>query len=287
MAFFVLADSTVKIIAKSLEPLAQTYSRLFLAGVITVILFHKKIRSKAIFKATKHTLKWIFITGGLGFGIKAILFTLGLIHTKLLNVSSIDSLTPLVVYLYSIVLFKTKFDLRTLGFIAISIYGALMIATKSFIPIISQYGIGELFISASIFMTALSIVGRKILGTTLNNFEVAASTYLIASLLLFLLTTIVGERSIFDGLTTEAFVLLLFSSVLSAFAAVLVNYALTKLEATLISQILLSKIIFSLLLGFILLRELPLRIEVIGSGIIIVGVYLANRYRFLIKEKVR
>lgn len=285
MLIFVLSDSTVKVISQTLGPFTQTYSRLLMASVVTVVFFYKKIRLKAFLNASPQTIKWVLLTGVIGFGFKAILLTFGLINTKLLNVSSIDSLTPLVVYFYSLFLFKTKFDIRLLSFILISIYGVLVVSTKSLIPIISQFGIGELFITISLFAGAVSIVGRKVLVGKLNNFEIAAYTYILAGLFVFLLTPIFGERFIFFNLNVKVSGLLLFSALCSSLGAILINYALTKLEATLVSQILLTKVIFSLALGFILFRELPLTIELLGSGIIALGVYLSNSDRSLIKEK--
>lgn len=153
-----------------------------------------------------------------------------------------------------------------------------MVASKSFIPNFSSFGIGEIFAVLSVLATGWWSVGRKMISDKLNNKEVTIMTMMIAAISGFLIATLRGEvlnlaafgmPIIWLGITIGAGLnlLLTFSE----------NFAFKHIDVVIGNQILMISTVFAMINGAIFFRETVSVTELLGGSIILLSVYLANR----------
>jgi drug/metabolite transporter (DMT)-like permease len=216
--------------------------------------------------------------GVVGYSLSTYFTTLGVLHTSLVNVSIIGNTEPFFVYLYSLLVFKQPLKTQVLLFIFLSILGVAMVATHSFVPVVSAIGIGEVYVVLFAATSAWYLIGRKLLSDKLNNSEITVLGMAIACLSTFVLALFAREsftpqHLLFPGV----FVGLLLGGALNTIVMLLQNLAYKHLEGVVASQILLLATLFSLLYGYLWYREMVSLPQMVGVVVILASVFMTNK----------
>lgn len=277
-AAYVSLSIVGRVLDSGFQPMTQVSLRITLAFILSVLVFGKFVDFKNVLKTPKKDWLWLTLMGTLGYSIAVLFLTLGAIHTKLINVSIIYSLVPLVVYTYSLFLLKQKPRWKLLSLVLLSIFGVFMIINDSFVFQGLNFGAGELYMVIAVFLSAWWSVGRKLLSDHLNNKEISIVVLMIASVSGWLITIGKGEviqlASFYDP---NIILALIAGGVLNIILTFTGNFAFQHLDVVFGNQLLLSENIFSIILGYAFYRETITLFELAGSAVILLSVVLANR----------
>ncbi len=276
---FTLLNISVRIINAGFGPFTQVYLRIALGLLLTIGLFYKKIDFKKFGKISRKDWILLVLMGTLGYGLAVDFVTLGVLHTKLLNVAVMSSTTPLFVFLFTILVLRKAFKLNLLLFLLITIYGVFVLATKSLIPSLSQFNSGDFFVLLYAAGIGIYVLGRKFLSNKLNNTEIAVVVLFFAFICSVITAFFIGESLPVSGFLNS---IALYGLLVSGFIIVLVtklqNFGFQKLNAVVATQLLLVSNLFSLILGYLLYGESISYVEFFGAWLVVIGVWLYSRY---------
>lgn len=268
----------IKSMQKTLSPLTMSYLRVGIGVIILLLFFRPHISFRRLFQASKKQWFLFFITGVFGYGLYAYFSTTAVTKTLVVNVTFIEACLPIVIYFYSIFLLKEKVNLNRVLLAVLSIYGALIIATKSFLPMLSQFKLGELFALLDTIMLALSFVGRKMLGKDFNTLELSFVSLLFAFVSLVGIAEVTGNRVALSEFTLPIVISTVLTGLFLTLSVVLTNYGLKYVSPTLGGQLNLMKIVFAFILSFIFFMEVPNIYSIVGGTLIVTGVYISQKY---------
>jgi drug/metabolite transporter (DMT)-like permease len=276
---YALLNVSVRYANAGFGSFTQVYLRIGFGLLLTLIFFYKDINFKKITKTSRRDWYILFLMGTLGYGIAVDFVTLGVLHTNLFNAAVIGSTTPFFVYLFNIFILRKKFNSSLLFFLIVSFYGVCVLATSSFVPIITHFSLGDLYVLLFAIGSCFFILGRKFLSTHLNNSEIAVIIMTIAflsSLLVALLTRQALDVKGFVNPTALFGVIL--GGVLNLTSTKLQNFGFHNLNAVLGSQLLLLQNVLAPVFGFVLFQETIAPIEFAGALIVLVGVWFYTKY---------
>ena len=274
-----LLSVSVRLLNAGFGPFTQVYLRIGLGCLLTAIIFNKKIRFSRFSNITKRDWLYLLIMGTVGYGLAVDFVTLGILQTKLLNVAVISSTTPFFIFLFSITFLRKRFRSFLLIYLLMAFYGVCVLATKSFIPVISDFGKGDFYVLFFAIGLGFYIIGRKMLSSFLNNYEIAFLVMGIAFLSSFIVAILAKEPIAINGFYSPYELLGLFlGGVLNLLATNLENFAFKHIEAVAGSQLLLLENIFSPIFGYVFYNEIILPIEFFGSLLVVAGVWLYIKY---------
>lgn len=275
---YVLLSVAIRLMDKGFEPMTQVWLRLLLGVLLSAILFTKDIRVSAIKKTPPRDWTLLLIMGTVSYSVATFFITKGALLTSLTNVTVIYSTVGFFTYLYALLLLKEKFKPLALLLVAISFYGVLCVSTKSFLPSLTAFGQGELFMILAAAFSSFYFVGRKLLSKTLNNVEITFITMAIGFASGMVIALFIGEHfDIASLFNMWVFIGLILGGVLNIVATLLGNYAFEHIDIVLGNQILLVETLFSLVIGYLFYREILSFPEVIGAAIVMISVYVSNK----------
>lgn len=277
-ACFPLFSIVSRLVNDGFAPLTQVYLRIGLGLIFTMVFLSKQIRWKVLRTISLRDGLALMLMGVVGYSFSTYFTTLGALHTSLVNVSIIGNSEPFFVYLYSFLIFKQPIKTQILLFIFLTILGVAMVATKSFVPVVSGFGIGEVYVLLFAATSAWYLLGRQLLSDRLNNSEITVLGMVIAVLSTFLLALFSRERFLAQHLLQrEIFLGLILGGVLNTVTMLLQNFAYKHLEGVVASQILLVATLFSLLYGYVWYHEIVSLPEMVGVVVILASVYMTNK----------
>ncbi len=277
-AAYTLLSVGSRLLAEGFQPMTQVYMRVALGTCALLILLRKNIRWNN-FRALSTRDIWILLSmGTLGYSVAVYFVTLGALNAKLVNVAIIFASVPFFSYVYSAVFLKKPIDFKLTALLFVSFIGISFVATKSFVPHLTAFGIGEWFTLLATATMAWFYVGRKLLSSRLNTSEITIAVMSIAVISGIGLALIRGETFSLTAFTNPH---VLLGLAIGGFMNALVNpieiFAFKHLDAVIGSQILLLENVFALIIGYLIYAETITFPELIG-GLIVVGcVYVANR----------
>lgn len=274
-----LLSISVRLMDEGFGTFTQTYLRIGLGFLITLLLLHKHIRFGKISSLSHKDWLLVLLMGSFGYGFVVIFATLGVLHAKLLNVAIIGSTTPFFIILFTIIFLRKRIPQRDFFFLLISFYGVCVLATRSFLPVFSNFGIGEVYLLFFAAGMGIYIEGRKFLSKKLNNSEITLSVMFIAFVSSFVCALISGESLNFTGfLNPIALSGLILGGFLNFAVTELQNFGYQYVTAVVGSQLLLVQNIFAPILGFIFFHEYVLPIEFFGAWCILMGLILHHHF---------
>ncbi len=169
-----------------------------------------------------------------------------------------------------------------LGGILVGMSESCTLSTLGFAcPPLSTFAQGSTFwgnflaLSGAIFAAAYLLVGRS-LRPTLSLIAYISTVYGVAAVALVAMAIFSGQPLFgFSPWVYLAFLALAVFPQLLGHSSF--NYGLRYLSAALVSVALLGEPIGSTILAFIILKEVPTALEVVGGVVILVGIYIATR----------
>lgn len=259
-------------------PITQTYLRIGIGFFLALILFSHKISFKKLQHISMQDWFLLTLIGTIGYGIAVIFITLAVLHTTFLNVAVIASTSPFFALLLSILFLRKTISPMMFGFLSVSFTGVYLITTKTISPVITQFGIGEVYALMFAFGIGVFAVARKLLSKNLNNYEISIIVMGIAFISSLIGALLIGEEIDLAGFANPtAMAGLAIGSILNVSTTFLTNYGFGRIGAVAGAQILLLQNVFAPIIGFLLYNEMILPIEFIGAGLIVAGVFGYNK----------
>ncbi|MCA9373268.1 DMT family transporter [Candidatus Woesebacteria bacterium] len=258
-------------------PATQVYVRVLLGFLLSLVFFRKQLRLKVMKQISKKDVIWLLVMGGLGYAGAVLLATQAVLNTKLLNTSVIGSTLPFVVFAYSLLVLKAKFQPKLFLNLLVAVYGVIVVSTKSYFPLVTNFGIGELFALLSVLCLGWWSVGRKMLSSKLNNAEITVITMLVAGVTSLAVALFFHEPLPLASFTLPSILIgLAIGAGLNLLLTFLENFSFNIIDVVLGNQILMTSTVFSLLGGIFIFHESISLPELIGGLIIVVTVWQAN-----------
>ncbi|NMC35562.1 DMT family transporter [Candidatus Beckwithbacteria bacterium] len=252
----------------------QVYLRMLAAFVIGILVFGKHIQLAKFRLLSKKDWALIFlraISYAL-FGI--ILYTQAIIITKYSNVSFIGSLPTTAVF--GFILLKEKLSIKKFVLVLLAFAGVVLISVQDFSNLLS-WGRGEVLTLISIIFFSLSYIARKWQSDTLNNYELTVINFLVAFVIVFLVSLVKGDGLPVANWNMSLVLMVIGAGIFNIANVFLTNYGFQRVEAVLASNILMLESCFAVVFGFVFYQEIPLAKEFLGGLIIIASVIAMNK----------
>jgi len=253
--------------------LVAFYRLLFASVMLTLpALLNNKIEKPRLDK--EKTVLWV-ILGGISFAINISLWCSALNYTSASIVTLLDNTAPIWVGLFTwLVLGKKQNEFYWWG-LSITILGSFMLVGSTNVSLRSQQFLGNLLsITSGISYAAYILItqqARKKISSLKYSWMVSS----IGMLVLFVFGSAAGVLK--QALSLQAY-LAIFSMSLSSqvIGWFLVNDALGKLPAPVVSVALVGQPIVVTILGVFILREIPSVLQIIGGIICLIGIILVQ-----------
>ena len=270
---YVLIGILIRIFSNHLSLLQQVYLRVGAAFFLCLLLFKNQIRWPVILKLPAH--EWLIITlrSIFFFAIGITLFSQAVIIAKFSNVSFIAAL-PLAAPL-GVLFLKERMNRQKLLFTFLAFLGVAIISIKDWSHL-SHWGTGELLAFISAVFISLSYVLRRYQKSVLNNAEITSLFFLISFVVLFLISSAIGESLMRVQWDTALILWMLLAGVMNVWGIYLMNYGFEKVDAITAANVLTIETVFALICGFLFYREIPTLIELFGGLMICIAAVRVN-----------
>ena len=184
-ACFPLFSISARLVNVGIPSLTQVAIRIGIGLLLTILIFQKNINWRKFTRISVRDWLALLLMGVVGYGISTYLTTVGVLHTTLINASVVGNAEPFFVLLFSFILLRNKLDkisLPTLILTITSLIGITIVSTNSLLPILSKFGVGELYILGYAATSAFYIIGAKLLSNLLDTTEVTVITMALATI---------------------------------------------------------------------------------------------------------
>jgi drug/metabolite transporter (DMT)-like permease len=258
-------------------PSTQVYVRVLVGFILSLIIFGRSLRWSAIKTIPNRDKVWLLLMGVFGYAGSVLFATLASLNTKLVNASVIGATAPFIVYIYSYFFLKEKVRPIIIMNLLIAMYSVVVIASKSFTPMLGNFGIGEFYAVCSVLSLGWWSVGRQKLSNHLYDKEITMVTMLIAGLTALFVALVRGE-----SLNLHAFSLppvmigITVGAILNLALTYMETFAFKHVNLVFGNQLLMTSTVFSLLGGLLFYQEFVTLPEIVGGLIILSTVWYAN-----------
>lgn len=271
---------SIKIVVKEIEPTLSAFYRFFIASIILFITMKIKYPKEKILKEDKARMA----LGGLfGVTLYFLFENYSVYYTSASNVAILISSIPVFTLIAQRIIFKEKMGPRKIIGASLSVIGIIIIITsKQKISLFSKGTFGDLMaLGAALVWVVYNIITSRYKG---NYKSITITAYQSLWGCLFLSPSLfLSELRIPSG---KVIINLLFLGIFcSCIAYVLYIYCLDKLGATVITTYINLQPIISLICAYLILKENISIMQIVGSAIIISGVFFVSIGDKFSKEK--
>ena len=216
-----------------------------------------------------------FLPLGILIAIHFILWITSLEFTTVLSSTVLVTTNPIFVPIISWLLFKEKTKRSVIFAIILSFVGSVFIAMAS-----GSQGPGQNFGNLLALLGAIAVSFYLVLGKKVREkSDLITFTFLVnafASILLITISILTGQKLFNYSKTTYLyfFLIALFPQVIGH---TIFNWALRFFSPSFVALSILGEPVFATIFAFIILKEVPVTSELIGSIFILTGIYVAAR----------
>lgn len=262
-----------RILGEFFTPLQQVYLRVGIAFVLSIVVFAKHIDYKKITLITTGEWGLLVLRALSTYLLGVVPFSVAVGMAKLSTVSFIDSLP--IVALLGVLVLGEKLTRQKMLYLFTGFLGVMLVSVKDYSLLLS-WGKGELLALFSIVFVSLGQVLRSKHTQLLNNYEISSLLLFIATIVLWALSLLLGER-VHIPVNTSVYYALLGAGGINVAYQLAANYGFAHVEAVLANNLLTIAPIFSIILGFMFYAEVPTGLEYIAGCIILASAYGMNR----------
>ncbi|MBL8094976.1 MAG: DMT family transporter [Anaerolineales bacterium] len=249
------------------------FYRMALAVVVFGLPFAVSVRHQPV---RSRRAKWMAVLAGLCFAADLSLWNQSVLMTSAANATFLGNTAPLWVGLATWLLLKQPLKRGYWIGLAVALGGAFVLVAGDF-SLGGQAGLGGLFsLIAGVFYAGyfLATQQARVGMSALTSWWLSA----LASLTALLAVALVFGQSLV-GYAPQTYVWMLAVGLFTQIGGyLLVNYALGHLPASIVSIVLLLQPIVTLALAVPLLGEYPDSQQVVGGVLLLLGVWIVNRY---------
>ena len=272
-----------KIFIAKIDPLIFTALRGIFIGLIFLILsFAYSHWNPKKFK--KVSWNYLIAIGIIGGGIAFWMFFSGLKITTAGRSGFIHKTLPIYVLALAVIFLKEKISKKQILATLIMLTGLIILLLTSITPASMWLNptIGDLLVLGATILWAIEIViARKAMLKGENNFVVSFARMFFGSLILFAIIIINNKWNIILELNFQQWIYIVTSTIILFFYILTFYWGIRYINVSKAAPILLISPIITLILGAVFLGEPYPAMQLLGSGIIIIGAY------FISKEKSR
>ena len=263
----------IRLCLHSYSPGALALFRYLIVSVV-MLFFYMRLP-----KRTKPTLQQaiqLFFLGFFGIGLYMIALNYGEITVTASITSFIIGMNPIVSMLWAMLFFHEKIGIKRWLGVGVSVIGLGIIAATSFHH--SAFSWGIIIILFAVLCAGVYNVGQKPLLKTFHPIEVAAISAWTGTLVMLVFTPSLIHQ--IPHATWQATTSIVYLGVIpGAIGYAAWSYAVSsEIPASKVVLSLYILPLFSTLLGWIMLREMPAAMELVGGCIVLVGALVATRY---------
>jgi drug/metabolite transporter (DMT)-like permease len=260
----------MRVLAPALGPVVTTDMRLLIAGIVLTLFLRLKNQRLDLAK----NLKQYVIIGLLNSGIPFLLFSFAALHLPSSISVIINSLTPLFGVLFSILWLNETMTAKKISGIALGIIGVIIIRGSGNLELTLMTTIAMAACVLATMLYGLASTYVKLRATDIAPSAVATGSQLVAGILflpLIYFFPIRTELTVQIVLTTIAFAVFCSAIAYVIFYRLLKNLGTTKaLSVTFLIPV------FGFIWGYIFLQEEITVIMVIGSLLVLSGIYFVT-----------
>ncbi len=262
------------ILVKSFHPVALTFLRLvFINAFLLTVGWRHLRRHRVPFRL----LIILAVAGFIGISVSHLSLHAGLKYTDPITAALIYALGPLITSLITYFYLKERKRIYFWIGILLGIVGVAFVVTDGSKLSLSA-GKGELLIGVTILTFSIYLVIVEYLSKHLKPMTITLYTSLFALLLLIPFVR-VEQLSLAMEVETNHWIILIVTAILTnGFVTILWNGAVKKVGASTSSLFLNMEPFVAMILGYLILQQVVLPIQLIGSVFIITGVIMGTRY---------
>lgn len=271
---------SIKVVVTEIEPTLSAFYRFIISSTILFVIMKIKYPQEKILKEDRAKMA----LGGL-FGVALYFFfeNYSIYYTSASNVAILISSIPIFTLISQHIIFKEKITGKKLIGATLSVVGLVIVITaKHRVSLFSKGTLGDLMaLGAAVIWVIYNIITSKYKGNyksiTITAYQSIWGCLFLSPSLLFSRLKVPSGKVIINVLFLAIFC--------SCIAYVLYIYCLEKLGATVINTYINLQPIISLISAWILLKESISIIQIVGSLIIILGVFFVSMGDKFNKEK--
>ena len=283
IALMVLAWSGNFVVAKltlqEIPPFALLFLRIiFSNGLLLAMYFSSRQHRRTPLQ--RGDWRWFALLGLFGIGLNQTGFTVGLHYTTVSHSALVIALSPIFVLLLATRMKLESFTkLKLLG-MGLSFAGVAVLTSEHGFGASSPTFLGDLLtLGGSIAFALYTVYGKKVAQRydtlTMNTFTYLAGAVVVIPLAGWELFDVNWAAVTWRGWLGVGYM----AGMASVAAYMIFYYALTKISATRVIAFSYLQPVLATLLGILLLHEQVTHHLLIGGGMVLVGVYLAERSR--------
>lgn len=254
-----------------LPTISQVFLRYIFAFLAAAVYF---FGTKAKLKIQKRDLPLFLALGVLGYGLTNLLFTYGILLTKISTALFIFYCFGIVTPILAIIFLKEKFNFWNLLALALGLASLLLLFRPTSF---NTWKIGALFALAAAFTQSGYLIGRKFLASYSSEAILLTSTFLGALSAGFLAVTF--ESDFYSGgglhlISGRTWLLTVLFGLLNFSAWFLMSRGFEKVKATTGGLVLLLENFFAVSLAFLFFAEVPSLTTFMGGFLIVAATIL-------------
>lgn len=271
------ASPIFKLALTNIPPFTLAFIRFFFAAVFILFFMGKKWQ-----KISSHDFFLICLAAFFGISINIAFFFLGLKMTLSINAPIIASAGPVFLYLLSIFILKEKPKLKIFYGMMVALFGVLIIILSPIFVDNKQLVLGEIegnlfFVLATIGSVLNTLINKDVL-KRINPYLVTFIGFAFGSVTF--IPFMLPELSSWSlmSLNINGWLGIIFGVFLSSgLAYFLSNYGISKIKAQEVGLFTYIDPVVAVLIAIPLLHEYPNLYYIIGSAMVFLGIYLAER----------
>lgn len=268
------------VVGKSLvghaSPMTLTTIRWMIAAICLIPLVWWKEKK---FLPPREAILPLFLMGLTGAFLFNILQFLALEHTTAINVGLISTLNVFSIAFFSVLFLKEKISGSQIFSMFISLIGVCLVLSKGHLTLLLSlhFNIGDFWMLTAVCVWGIYSVCSK---WAMNHTSAIMSTLYSAIFGLIILLPLNISDFTITNINPTFIASILYTGVISTVVCmVLWNLGVQKLGTTTAGIFLNFNPIFTSLLAFVFLHEQMNWIQVVGSGIVIIGSYLFSHFK--------
>jgi drug/metabolite transporter (DMT)-like permease len=262
---------------REFPPLLASGIRMILAGIIMMAVYGWHRSAGKIPAWNRADVSRLMFLGVIGVGLNQFFFVLGINSTTVSHAAIMIGLTPITVLLLASLMGMETLSIRRLAGMLIALGGVAVLQLSS-----SKSGgatlVGDLLVYCAAFTFAVYTVRGKRETSKLGG--VVVNTFAYVGTAVAMLPVTIGYSVAFDysKVTWVAWTSLLYMAVFpSVICYSIYYYALTYVPASRVSAFSYMQPLLATLMAIPLLGEHPTKTLVMGGGLVLTGVFLAER----------
>lgn len=262
----------------NIDPLVFTSIRLLLIGTIFLIISyfrHEKINKKI-------NIKYLALIAIIGGAFAFLLFFDGLRLTTSGRAAFLQKTMPIYVVVLAFLFLKERITKKYLYSILLMLIGTAIIYYSEIVPaqLWLNPSLGDLLVIGATILWALeNVLSRKVMIKGESNFIVSFVRMFFGGIILFSIVLLLGKYDLLMSLNSQQVINISVSTIILFVYVLFWYWSLKFINVTKASSLLLLSPVISLLIGNGFLNEPVPFTQLIGSALILVGVYFVSKIK--------